>query len=65
MEKNLYKAAEVAERLGISRAFAYKLMRQGQITSVRIGRSIRVRPEDLSLFIKENVIRQGGEINHD
>ena len=64
MNSKLLKANEVAEILGVSRSFAYQLMRRGQITSVRIGRSIRVRPDDLDLFIKDNEIREGREVIH-
>ena len=52
MPEKLMKADEVAERLNISRAFAYKLMQQGKIRSVAIGGARRVRPEDLLDFIE-------------
>lgn len=51
----LLKAVEVAEVLNVSRAFAYKLMRQGEIPSIRIGRSVRVRQQDLFTYIDNNV----------
>jgi excisionase family DNA binding protein len=34
----LLKAVEVAEILSISRAYAYRLMQQGEIRTVAIGR---------------------------
>ncbi len=45
---------EVAKILRISRAYAYRLMQQGIIPTVRLGRSVRVSYESLSLFIREN-----------
>jgi excisionase family DNA binding protein len=51
----LLKAEEVARILGISRSFAFLLMRRGDITTVRIGRSVRVRPQDLERFISQNL----------
>ena len=60
MTTRLLRAADVAKILGISKSFAYQLMRRGQITSVRIGRSIRVRTEDLENFVIDNVIQKGG-----
>jgi excisionase family DNA binding protein len=51
----LFKAEEVAQTLGISRSFAYLLMRRGDITTVRVGRSIRVRPQDLERYISQNL----------
>ncbi len=50
----LLNAKEVAEILQISRAMAYHLMLRGEIPTVRIGKSRRVRPEDLIEFIKKN-----------
>jgi excisionase family DNA binding protein len=47
----LLTGGEVAERLNCSRAFAYRLMRQGEIPTVRLGRAVRVRIQDLEAFI--------------
>ena len=55
MLNKLLKGTEVAQILGISRALAYRLMAQGQINSVRFGRTVRVRLEDLDLFIRRNM----------
>lgn len=46
---------EVAAALHVSRAYAYQLMRTGEIPSIKIGRSIRVRREDLDAFIVRNI----------
>ena len=51
----LLRAEEVARILGISRSFAFLLMRRGDIITVRIGRSVRVRPQDLERFISQNL----------
>ena len=37
------------------RAYAYQLMRQRIIPTVKIGRSVRVRPADLEEFIARNL----------
>jgi excisionase family DNA binding protein len=55
MEARLLKSDEVAEILQISRSMAYALMKRGDIPTVRIGTSVRVRPEDLEKYIKDNV----------
>ena len=52
---SLMKASEIADRHNISKAFAYKLIKQGDIPCVVIGSSIRVRSEDLELYIRENL----------
>ena len=51
----LLKAHEVAELLSVSRSFAYTLMKTGQLPTVHLGRSVRVRPEDLEEFIQLNL----------
>ena len=50
----LLKGNDVARMLNISRAFAYQLMRQGEIPTVRIGNAVRVRREDLLAYIDQN-----------
>lgn len=52
---SLLKASEVASLLNISKAFAYKLMKTGQIRTVRIAGACRVRRNDLDNFIQENL----------
>lgn len=49
----LLKGDEVAHILNISRSQAYKLMQQGEIPTIRIGRSVRVHYESLWSFIEE------------
>lgn len=53
--EQLMKANQVAKILNVSRAFAYQLMRQGLIPTVKILGARRVRMEDLHKFIQENV----------
>jgi excisionase family DNA binding protein len=55
MEESLLRSDEVAEILKVSISMAYTLMRRGDIPTVRIGSSVRVRKEDLDRYIKENV----------
>ena len=40
----------MADRLSVSKSMAWKLVTNGQLRSVRIGRSVRVRPQDLDAF---------------
>lgn len=47
----LLKGNDVARLHNISRAFAYQLMRQGEIPTVRIGNAVRVRREELLAYI--------------
>ena len=63
MQGKLLKVEEVAQILGISKSFAYQLMRTGQIPTVHIGRSRRVKRRDLERFISENTHGESGILN--
>lgn len=52
MEEALLSVREIAKRLKVSRSFAYRILEVGTLPVVRIGKSVRVRPEDLREFIK-------------
>lgn len=50
----LIKATDIAERLQISRAKAYQLLKTGEIPTVRFGGSVRVRECDLAEYIQRS-----------
>jgi len=54
MNTNFYTGPMIANLLKISKALAYRLIAQGEIPSVRFGRVVRVREEDLERFIAKN-----------
>lgn len=43
---------EVAEHLRVSKMTVYRLLKSGELPSVRIGRSWRVRESDVHAFLK-------------
>ncbi len=49
----LLRLQEVADRLSVSRSFAWKLVAQGDLRSIRIGRAVRIRPRDLDAYIAD------------
>jgi len=53
--EKLLKGNEVAMLLNISRSRAYILMQTGVIPTVHIGKSRRVRPRDLKVYIEHNL----------
>jgi excisionase family DNA binding protein len=55
LPESLLKANDVAEILNISVPMAYRLMQRNEIRTVCIGKSRRVREEDLFSFIEENL----------
>ncbi len=50
-EKLLLTVDECARRLGIGRSHTYVFVLRGEIPSVKLGRSRRIRTEDLDRFI--------------
>ena len=54
MPTRLLNSRDVAEILRISTSKVYKLMRCGELAAVHIGKSIRVKPDDLETFIAQN-----------
>ncbi len=51
MDAMLLKVPDVVVCLGVSRAKIYELMASGELPSVRVGGSRRIRAEDLDAFI--------------
>jgi excisionase family DNA binding protein len=64
MFTKLYKGSDIATLLCISKALAYRLLAQGAIPSVRFGRTVRCRPEDLEQFIKDNLTSNDRSNSH-
>lgn len=52
MPRKLLRAHEAFEILAVPRPTGYRLVEQGDLPAVRIGRSIRIDPDDLSRFIE-------------
>jgi excisionase family DNA binding protein len=51
----LLNADDVAKLFKISKSMAYKLIREGEIPAIKLGRLVRVRRSDLAAFINDNV----------
>lgn len=45
----------VAEKLGVSKAMVYKLVRNGQLDAVHVGRLVRIVPDSYRRFIGQHV----------
>lgn len=50
---------EAAAELGVSARFGWALAQRGELPTLRLGRLVRVRPEDLAQFCADRVA--GGE----
>lgn len=55
MESRLLTGREVAQKLSISKSFAFLLMQRGEIPTVRLSRLVRLRQEDLEKFIEQSI----------
>ncbi len=53
----LLNAQEVAAALNMGLSTVYQLLERGELPSIRIGRSVRIRPEDLEKFIESKAQR--------
>ena len=58
----LLTAVEIAQYLNISKALVYRLIANGEIPSVRFGRTVRVKQEDLESFIQKCATPQENDI---
>mgnify|MGYP002683021631 FL=1 len=59
----LLRLDEVADRLAVSLPTIRRLVKEGQLRTVRVGRQLRVRPGDLDQFILQNEARSTDQVN--
>ena len=58
-EARLLTVNEVADLLRVSRMTVYRLIRTGEMSSLRVGRSYRLREEDLHTYLRERYTEAG------
>lgn len=51
---HLIHANDVAKILNISKSLAYRILKLGEIPTVRIGTAVRVRESDLLVYIQKH-----------
>lgn len=56
--KLLYRPAEAAEAIGVSKTKAYELIASGEIPSIRIGGSVRVPVDALKAWVEDRIRSQ-------
>ena len=54
-QDQLLTLQQVADRLQVSMSTVRRLIDAGKLKTVRIGRNLRVRPDDLKTYIETNV----------
>jgi excisionase family DNA binding protein len=55
MNERFFTGGQIAEILCVSRSHVYKLLREGKLPGIRLGRSVRIRQSDLIAFIEGNI----------
>ena len=58
----IYTVPEVAEYLKMSKSKVYYLVQQKKIPHVKIGRNVRIRESDLTVWIEERI--QNGHMGY-
>ena len=56
LPEKLRRVTEVARCLSLSRSSIYQLMDRGELPYVKIGKSRRIRPEDVARLIEQATI---------
>ena len=64
MVTDLITVETAAQMMAVSPSYLYKLVRTKQLPAVKIGTSVRIRPEDLDIFIKSKLTMMGLEEVH-
>lgn len=60
MEQLLFKVAEAAAILGVGKITIYRLIWQGAITPVYVGRAVRIPRTELERFVRE--LQESGRV---
>jgi excisionase family DNA binding protein len=58
-EARLLTVNEVADLLRVSRMTVYRLIKQGEMAALRVGRNFRLREEDVHSYLKERYTEAG------
>ncbi len=53
-------ASEAAEQLRVSKMTIYRLIRAGKIPAVQVGKSYRVRVDDLERYLDSSYVNNSG-----
>ena len=57
---DLLSMPEVCQVLGMGKSWVYRRLRSGEIPSVKLGRSIKVKREDLEEYLEKQRYRPAG-----
>lgn len=58
----LYSVREVADRLGVHPETIRRLIHEGRLDAVRVGRALRVEPSSLDGFLERQRVKPAREV---
>jgi len=58
-EARLLTVSEVADLLRVSRMTVYRLIKEGQMSALRVGRSYRLREDDVDDYLSRRYTEAG------
>ena len=58
----LLTVEQAAERLGTSERFVRRLIAERRITFIKLGRHVRINPDDLDVFVSAGRVEAGGRL---
>jgi excisionase family DNA binding protein len=60
LERDLLTVSEVAEAMRVSNMTVYRLIKSGQLAAIRVGKSYRIREDDVDRFLSEQSVNVEG-----
>ena len=62
VDRILYRPAEAAEAIGVSRSRIYELINSKTIPSIRVGKTVRVPVDKLQQWVNEQAAERTSEL---
>ena len=57
LERDLLTVSEVAEIMRVSNMTVYRLIKSGQLPAIRVGKSYRIREDDVDRFLSDQSVK--------
>ena len=64
MNRKAYKIGEVAQALGIGKTTIHKLLREGELQKIKLGRSTLVSADSIDALLQRNAVQAGPQRCH-
>lgn len=64
MQRKTYKIDEVAQALGIGKTTIHKLLREGELQKIKLGRSTLILAESVDALLQRHTVQDGAPQCH-